>query len=262
MAVDLTQLLDDLAEESADVDALLQPLTPEQWDLPTPAVGWAIRDQVSHLAYFDETAALAVTDPEQFRVDAERAMARGVDFADAIAKDFRDRSPHELRCWFRTTRRAMITIFRQADPAAKVPWYGPSMSAASSVTARLMETWAHGQDIADALGVTREPTVRLRHIAHLGVRTRPFSYVVRGQEPPAGDVRVELVAPDGDLWTWGDGGDVVAGPALDFCLVVTQRRNVADTDLTVTGSGAAEWMSLAQAFAGPSGPGRPPGEST
>lgn len=262
MAVDLKQLLDDLADESGDVEALLEPLTPDQWDLPTPAAGWAIRDQVSHLAYFDETAALAVTDSDRFRADAVQAMSRGVDFADAIAKDFRDRPPGELRCWFRKTRRDMIAIFRRADPTAKVPWYGPSMSVASSVTARIMETWAHGQDIADALGVTRVPTARLRHIAHLGVRTRPFSYIVRGQEPPKIDVRVELVSPDGDLWTWGNGENVVAGPALDFCLVVTQRRHVADTALTVTGSGAAEWMSVAQAFAGPPGPGRPPGEST
>jgi uncharacterized protein (TIGR03084 family) len=135
------------------------------------------------------------------------------------------------------------------------------MSAASSVTARLMETWAHGQDIADALGARREPTARLRHVAHLGVAAFGFSFRLNGREAPAAPVRVELAAPGGGTWAWGPGGapDTVTGPALDFCLAVTQRRHVDDTALRITGPVAAEWMGIAQAFAGPPGPGRPPG---
>jgi uncharacterized protein (TIGR03084 family) len=126
------------------------------------------------------------------------------------------------------------------------------MSPASFATARLMEYWAHGQDIADALGRARTPTARLRHICHLGVRTRGFSYSVRGLTAPDTDVRVELAGPDGDTWTWGDpaAADRVTGSALDFCLVVTQRRLAGDTGLVVTGDAATEWLSLAQAFAG------------
>jgi uncharacterized protein (TIGR03084 family) len=123
-----------------------------------------------------------------------------------------------------------------------------------------METWAHGQDVADALGVTRRPTARLRHVAHLGVRARPFSYVVRGLEVPAEAVRVELTGPSGERWEWDTDAPagLIEGPALDFCLVVTQRRHLADTALTVRGAAASEWLAIAQAFAGPPGAGRPP----
>ncbi|WP_239573008.1 maleylpyruvate isomerase family mycothiol-dependent enzyme [Geodermatophilus bullaregiensis] len=123
-----------------------------------------------------------------------------------------------------------------------------------------METWAHGQDVVDAVGAARAPTGRLRHVAHLGVATLGWSHRVRGEEPPATPVRVELGAPDGGTWTWGPAGatDRVTGPALDFCLLVTQRRHRADLSLQATGPVADHWLDVAQAFAGPPGPGRRP----
>jgi uncharacterized protein (TIGR03084 family) len=135
------------------------------------------------------------------------------------------------------------------------------MSAASSVTARLMETWAHGQDIADTLGVWRPPSARLRHVAHLGVSTFSFTFQLNARAVPVAPVRVELAGPDEDRWTWGpaDAANRVTGPALDFCLAVTQRRHLDDLVLTITGPVATEWMSIAQAFAGPPGQGRQPG---
>ncbi|HEX7269861.1 MAG TPA: maleylpyruvate isomerase family mycothiol-dependent enzyme, partial [Streptosporangiaceae bacterium] len=163
-------------------------------------------------------------------------------------------------------RAAYLRVFAGLDPSARLPWYGPPMSAASSVTARLMETWAHGQDVADALGRRREPTARLRHVAHLGVATMAFSFQLRGKPVPQAPVRVVLTAPGGRdgpgtaLWTWGpeDAANVVEGDALDFCLLVTQRRHRAGTGLRATGPVADAWLDLAQAFAGPPGPGRPP----
>ena len=146
----------------------------------------------------------------------------------------------------------------------KLPWYGPPMSAASMATARLMETWAHGNDVADALGARREPTARLRHVAHIGVRTRDFAYLVRQEPPPTEPFRVELTGPDGEVWTWGpaDAAQRVTGPALDFCLLATQRVHRADTALVATGPDADQWLDIAQAFAGPPGDGREPkGES-
>ncbi len=107
----------------------------------------------------------------------------------------------------------------------------------------------------------RVPTDRLRHVAHVGVRARPFSYLIRGKDVPDGRIDVTLTAPSGGVWSWevgtSNGGEIstVAGPALDFCLVVTQRGNLADTDLSISGDQAGEWMSIAQAFAGPPGPG-------
>jgi uncharacterized protein (TIGR03084 family) len=159
-------------------------------------------------------------------------------------------------------RAGFIDAVRTLDPGTRVPWYGPDMTLASSVTARLMETWAHGQDVADALGVSRVPTNRLRHVAFLGARAFANSYRARGLPVPETAVRIELVGPDGDRWDYGpdDAADVVRGPALDFCLVVTQRRHPADTDLESGGPVAVEWLSIAQAFAGPPGQGRRPGQ--
>ena len=263
MAVDMRGLLADLTAETRVFEAMLVLLDAAGWDRPTPAPRWAIRDQVSHLAYFDEAAVAAATDPTRFRAEAADLMARGAGFPDEIARRYRGMPPPELLGWFRAARTGFVSVFSNLDAKARLPWYGADMSAASSVTARLMETWAHGQDVADALGVRRQPTARLRHVAHLGVSTFGFAFALNQRPMPQQRVRVELTAPDGSVWTWGpeDAPDVVDGTALDFCLVVTQRRNIADTALRVTGPLAAQWMGIAQAFAGPPGPGRPPGLS-
>jgi uncharacterized protein (TIGR03084 family) len=259
MAVSMEALLADLAAESADLTGMLAPLRPGDWELPTPAAGWAIRDQVSHLAFFDEAATLAAADPAAFTERASGEMTRA-DFTEEVAREHRGRPPAELLDWLDRARQGYLRTFAGLDPSARLPWYGPPMSAASSVTARLMETWAHGQDIADALGVTRTPTGRLRHVAHLGVRTIGFSFLTHGQPMPAAPIRVELTAPDGTAWTWGppDASDLVRGDALDFCLLVTQRRHRLDTGLRAAGPVAEAWLDLAQAFAGPPGPGRQP----
>jgi len=260
MAVSMAVLVADLAAESADLTRLLVPLAPGDWERPTPAAGWAIRDQVSHLAFFDEAATLTATDPGRFHREAEQLMASGADFTEVVAREFRRLPPDELLEWLGAAREGYLRTFAGLDPSTRLPWYGPPMSAASSVTARLMETWAHGQDVADALGAARPATARLRHIAHLGVVTMAFSFALHGQPAPTAPVRVELAGPDGASWSWGppDAANRVRGEALDFCLLVTQRRHLLDTGLAVTGPAATAWLDLAQAFAGPPGPGRPP----
>jgi len=260
MPADLSALTADLVAETASLQEILGPLTPPQWQLPTPAEGWSIADQVSHLAYFDETTLLSIRDPDLFRREAAALAGRGDDFPDQIAAEHRHLSAAELLAWFRAARQALLDGYAGADPAARLPWYGLDMGPASSITARLMETWAHGQDIADTLGIDRPPTSRLRHVAHLGIRSLPYSYAVNGLPPPSAPIRVELEAPDGGQWTWGpaEAGDRVAGTALDFCLVVTQRRHRSDTGLVVAGETATQWIGIAQAFAGAAGPGRKP----
>jgi uncharacterized protein (TIGR03084 family) len=260
MPADLSALTADLVAESAWLEGILGSLAPPEWQLPTPAVGWTIADQVSHLAYFDETTLMSIRDPDRFCREAAALTGRGDDFADQIAAEYRHLGPPELLRWFRTARQALLDGYAGADPAARLPWYGLDMGPASSITARLMETWAHGQDIADTLGLGRPATGRLRHIAHLGIRSLPYSYAVNGLPRPDAHIRVELAAPDGGQWTWGpaDAGDRVSGTALDFCLVVTQRRHLSDTGLVVTGETAGEWIAIAQAFAGAAGPGRKP----
>ncbi|RJS47913.1 TIGR03084 family protein [Nocardioides cavernaquae] len=256
----LHQLLSDLVAETAVLDDLLAGLRDDEWETATPAEGWAVRDQVSHLAFFDEAAVVAATNPERFRTDAERLKALGPNFPDVVAAGFQETPVSELNTWFRNARSELIATFAKLDGKARMPWFGPDMSVTSCVTARLMETWAHTQDVLDAFGVVRKPTMRLRHVAHLGVRTMHFSFHLNGRPAPEAPVHVSLKAPDGSVWSWGpeDSHDRVEGDALDFCLVVTQRRNVADTGLVVSGPVASEWLTIAQAYAGAPGPGREP----
>jgi len=257
MAPSMDALAADLVAESADLRAMLDPLTEPDWRHATPAAGWSVLDQVSHLAHFDEAALRSATDPEGFK----SISSAGVD-PDAIAEGYRGRSGAAVLAWFDAARAELVAVFRGLDPALRVPWYGPPMSAASSLTARIMETWAHGQDVADALGVVRVPTDRLRHVAHIGVRALPFSFALRGRPTPDLPVRVEVTAPSGAGWTWGpaDAADRVSGPALDFCLLVTQRRHRDDVALRVEGPVAGEWVEIAQAFAGAPGAGRRAGQ--
>lgn len=255
----LAGLLDDLSVESNDLMDFLQDLQASDWELPSSAAGWSVRDQVSHLAFFDDAAVTAATDPERFKEEASRLWALGPAFPDVVAETYRHLTADALTEWFGDARRRLVDTLGALDGAQRVPWFGPEMSVMSSATARFMETWAHGLDIIETFG--RHPTAssRLRHIAHLGVRTRGFSFALRELAPPTEDVRVDLVGPDGDLWTWGDAAatNAVRGSALDFCLVVTQRRHHLDTDLVAVGPVAESWLTIAQAFAGAPSPGRP-----
>ncbi|MFD8234969.1 TIGR03084 family metal-binding protein [Streptomyces sp. NPDC059696] len=253
-------VIDDLREESEELDGLVAGLSPRRWSLTTPAPGWTVAHQIAHLAWTDRSSLLAVTDADGFRTLVEKALAAPDSFVDQGAEEGARLPPGELLTRWRAGRAALEEALRAATPKARFPWYGPPMSVASMATARLMETWAHGQDVADALGVERPPTDRLRHVVRLGVRTRDFAYGVHGLTPPADPFRVELRAPSGDLWTYGpeDAPQRVTGPALDFCLLVTQRAHRSDLALRAEGPDADHWLDLAQAFAGPPGEGRPP----
>jgi uncharacterized protein (TIGR03084 family) len=253
----LHDILEDLRAEQQDLRALVErvPL-----DAATPAEGWDVRDTISHLSGSDEEAHKAATTPQLF-VAGLAEVARDVDgFLTGQLLARRDLSRGELLESWQSCFDALVRALGELEPGTKVPWYGPPMSPSSFATARLMEYWAHGQDVADAVDVRRTPTARLRHICHLGVRTRGFSYAVRGREAPAGEVAVRLTAPDGGTWSFGDpaAGDRVSGPAEDFCLLVTQRRHRDDLALVASGAAAEEWLDIAQCFAGPPCPWRAP----
>jgi uncharacterized protein (TIGR03084 family) len=255
---DIEPVLADLAAEGDALDALVADLDEAGWASPTPAAGWTIAHQIAHLAWTDEAAALAATDAAAFQTEVEKAIANIDTFVDDAAAERAKASDAELLSGWRDGRVALHAALRAVSDGVKVPWFGPPMSATSMATARLMETWAHGQDVADALGVAREVTNRIRHVAHLGARTRDFAYLTHGRPAPSGEFRIELTAPDGELWSWGpeEAAERVTGPALDFCLLVTQRRHRADLALVAVGAEATEWLDIAQAFAGPPGPGR------
>jgi uncharacterized protein (TIGR03084 family) len=250
---ELDVLRGDLTAEQEALDTIVGDLAAEAWEAPTPSPGWSVRDQIGHLTYFDGAASLAITQPDAFTAsvsDLVAAMSAGG--LDDLTLH-RNLDPVALLEAWRSNRSRLAEAASTLERDQRVPWYGPSMSARSFLTARLMETWAHGQDVVDALGAERPATARLRHIAQLGVITRGWSYANRGLEVPPEPVRVELSAPAGDTWTWGPEGvpELVRGPALDFCLAVTQRRHVDDTHLEVVGDRARDWMLKAQAFAGP-----------
>ena len=248
---DVRHLAADLQAEQDALDVIVAGLTDEQWRLATPSPGWTVADQIGHLTYYDGAAVSAIEDPPAFKESVAELVSDPSRIDDVTLH--RHLSPPDLLDTWRATRRRLARAAASLDDGRRVDWYGPSMSAKSFLTARLMECWAHGQDVADAVDAPRPATDRLRHIARLGFITRGWSYVNRGLEQPAGEVRVELAGPSGDVWRFGadDAVDVVRGPAEDFCLVVTQRRHVDDTSLEVTGPLARDWLARAQAFAGP-----------
>lgn len=274
--MDVAGVLGDLQAEQNALDEVVSGLTAAQWAAPTPSPRWSVADQIGHLAYFDGTAALAIADPDGFAAARDAliagALADGVEAIDDLTLGAaRAMTPEQLLGAWRDNRRRLADAAAELADDARVPWYGPSMSARSFLTARLMECWAHGQDVVDAVGGERPASDRLRHIAQLGYITRGWSYTIRGETPPEGVVALELTAPSGAVWTWGTTGgsgsgsggsggggagdageqvvDTVRGPALDFCLVVTQRRHLDDTALAC-GEAGRHWLLRAQAFAG------------
>ena len=257
---DVTAVLAELQAESQVLDDLIAGLPDDGWAAPTPAAGWTIAHQIGHLAWTDDVATLAATDAAEFQAELARALPMIDTFVDNAAVERAAQPPQQLLASWRAGRTRLGDALAAAPADTKLPWFGPPMSPPSMATARLMETWAHGQDVADALGVVREPTARLRSIAHIGVRTRNFAYLVRELPVPDEEFRVELVAPDGSAWTWGpqEAAQRVSGPALDFCLLVTQRRHRDDLALVAIGADADSWLGIAQAFAGPPGTGRDP----
>ncbi|MFF7748573.1 TIGR03084 family metal-binding protein [Streptomyces sp. NPDC007971] len=260
---DPTPVFDDLREETEELDRLVAELTEERWALATPAPRWTIAHQIAHLHWTDKAALLAVTDQDGFQEAAKQALAAPDTFVDDAAEEGARLRPAELLSRWREGRTALDTALRAAPGGTRFPWFGPPMSAASMATGRLMETWAHGQDVADTLGVVRAPTDRLRHVVRIGVRARDFAFGVRGLPVPQEEFRVELTAPSGEVWSYGpaEARQRVTGPALDFCLLVTQRAHRTDLALTAEGPDADRWLGIAQAFAGPPGTGRPPKES-
>ena len=260
MPTDLRAIVVDLRAEQDALDSVVADLSDEQWRMPTPSPGWTVADQIGHLTYFDGAAALAIGDPPAFAASRERLVRAGDDVEELTLR--RRAPPGDLLAGWRANRRRLADAAATLSEGQRVDWYGPSMGGKSFLTARLMECWAHGQDIVDAVGAERPVTDRLRHIAQLGVITRGWTYVNRGLPAPGGEVRVELAAPSGATWTWGPDAvaDWVRGRALDFCLVVTQRRHVDDTGLEVTGEIARDWLQKAQAFAGPATDGPRAGE--
>lgn len=264
--MDLGVLCADLQAEYDELAGLVEGLSANEWELPTGFFHWTPWDEIAHLLYFDQAALLATSDPESFSRHSRELLSRTVDRGEPISRICRDLytdfdGQDLTRCW-RTTYNQLVPRLAGLDSRARLPWYGPQMSVRSFVTARMMECWAHGQDVWDGVRRRRPIHPRLSHVAHLGASTYAWSFTVRGQQPPGPVPYLELQGPLNEPWSWGEPSltNAVQGPAQDFCLVVTQRRNVADTDLVSTGAAAQAWMAIAQCFAGGPAIGPRPGE--
>ncbi len=248
----LDQVLTDLEAETAQLDGWVSVLDTAAWGTVTTPEGWTVTHQIGHLHWTDLASVTAITDEAEFAEGLKLAAANPAGYVDEAAEEMALIPPAELLASWREGRVALQAALRSVPDGEKIGWFGPPMSPVSMATARLMETWAHSRDVAEALGIDVPRTSRAKHVAHIGVRARGFSYMVHGEEIPEGDIRVELTGPDGDLWTWGpeDATDRVTGDGYDFALLVSRRRHLDDVDVHAEGANAEHWLTIAQAFAG------------
>jgi uncharacterized protein (TIGR03084 family) len=246
----------DFREESEALFALLNPLSDGEWEQKTQFKGWTINDVVAHLHFGNYAADLSLQDSTAFVAFMQSRTSTRTQGGGHLGL---------THAWLGGTKgRALLQLWRDfylemterfvvADPKMRVKWVGPDMSVRSSITARLMETWAHGQEVYDVLGHVRRETDRIKNIVVLGINTFGWSFANRGLAVPAEIPSVRLTAPSGALWAWGspETDSLIEGSAVEFCQVGTQVRNIADTALRAVGATATHWMAIAQCFAGP-----------
>ncbi len=242
----------DLEAESAQLDGWVEPLDADEWTRVTTPEGWTIAHQIGHLAWTDEASLTAIHDPEAFAEGLKLAAANPEGFTDESADEWAKIPPEELMGRWRDGRSRLAASLAEVPQGEKIAWYGPPMSPTSMATPPNNETWAHGHDVAGALGIVPPQTDRCKHVCHLGVRTRGFAYLVRGEQVPDVEVHVALTGPSGDLWAWGspEAPQRITGSGYDFALLATRRRHVDDVDVHAEGDDAAHWLTIVQAFAG------------
>lgn len=253
----MEQATDFLAESEA-LNAAFDGVSGDQWNTATQFKGWTLNDVLVHLHYWNQMADMSLKEPDAFmaRMGALFAKAK-TDGLRAAENEVITLRGDELRTAWQELYRDIGARWVDLDPKHRVKWAGPDMSVRSSITARQMETWAHGQEVFDILGLQREEQDRVKNIVVLGVNTFGWAYKVNGRDVPAQMPRLELTAPSGAVWEFGEQGDnTITGSAVEFAQVSAQTRNIGDTDLKVDGPVATEWMSIAQCFAG--GPEQPP----
>lgn len=248
----LDDVLSDLAAESIQLDQWVAGLTAGDWATVTTPEGWTVAHQIAHLHWTDVASVTAIGSPEAFGRLMKKAATDPLGYVDTQADELSVLPPGDLLETWREGRLELDAALRGVPAGEKIAWFGPPMSPTSMATARIMETWAHSHDVAEALGIAVLPSSRAKHVCHIGVRARGFAYLVRGETDPGVDIRVELTGPDGELWTWGaeDASERVTGSGYDFALLATRRRHLDDVDVSAEGNVAGHWLSIVQAFAG------------
>ncbi|MGB3442429.1 MAG: TIGR03084 family metal-binding protein [Actinophytocola sp.] len=255
-------VISDLTAEAEEFEGLVTGIDEASWQLPTPAPGWSVAHQVAHLAFIFRLAGTAASDAEVFGAMAAQAAADFEGAVNASLAEYLGDPPEVLLSRWRAECDTAIKALAAVPADQVVPWLVRPLPPAVLAAAGMMELFAHGQDVADALGVTRERTDRLWWIALFVTLTWDFGYQSRGLTPPATPFRYELTAPSGDTWTFGpaEAEQKITGPAEDLCLLATRRRHRDDLALTATGADAEAWLDIAQAYRGPAGEGRRPGQ--
>lgn len=248
----------DFLEESRTLAALLEGESEDTFSKPTQFKGWTINDVLVHLHFWNKAVDLAATDEAAFKAMLEPLMAA---LTKGGLRSYENGTiPERGRALFtlwKDTAEDIAARFAGIDPKQRIPWVGPSMSARSAITARQMETWAHGFEVFDLLGRVRPESDRIRNLVVLGINTFGWSHQVHRLAVPDTMPELTLTAPSGEVWTFGEArAGRISGPAVDFAAVVTQTRAVADTALVIEGDVARTWMDHAQCFAGP--PEKPP----
>ncbi len=254
----------DFREESDSLFNLLENTDEARFDEKTQFKDWTANEVLHHLHFWNYAANLSLIDEPAF-VDLLGKVMSGVSSGGMRpfeAEWCKNEKGHALLNTWRSFYTEMSDRFKEADPKKRLKWAGPDMSVRSSITARLMETWAHGQEVFDHLGAERQEADRIKNVAVIGMNTFGWTFVNRKMEVPTDIPYVRLTAPSGEIWEWNEPSDTnkVEGDAVDFCRVVTQVRNIKDTSLNVVGDVATQWMSIAQCFAGP--PEDPPAPGT
>ena len=247
------QQAQDFRDESAALAAMLAPLDDADFETPTLFKGWTISQILRHLHVWNIAAGKSLDGEEAFSAFLAQLMdgERGLSFNAMESRYLDGLSGVALLDAWRGEYEQLADRFAATDPKARLKWVGPDMSAISSITARLMETWSHAQAVYDVLGVERLDDDRIGNIVRLGVNTFGWAFKNRKEEQPGPMPRLRLTAPSGTIWDYGDGDDLITGSATEFCQVVTQCRNIGDTQLQVIGPVAERWMAIAQCFAGP-----------
>ena len=253
----MQEILADLKAEQQCLDQFLSTLSGSQWDLPSPAEGWTLKDSVSHIAHIDEVATVLLRGDNTPLEIAAKVLFK---FTDIGVEKGRKMKYSEILPWWREVRCVMMEELTKCDPKQRIPWFARPMGAKAFATARLMETWAHGLDCFNAIGAEPFDTDRLRHVALLAYMARPFAYQINGLPAPDSPLHIELILPSGKMWAVGDETSIdrIWGEAGEFCRVAVRRRHWKDMNLEIKGEEAKRFIEIVQTYAGPPGSGRRP----
>ncbi|MEQ8299497.1 MAG: TIGR03084 family metal-binding protein [Hyphomonas sp.] len=251
----MKQICDDFRAEVDYLYSVFKQLPNEIWAQETGFMRWTPWDVVAHIHLFDRVSLKSAEGREAFGQERDRlavSFDQGKSHQTIARENLADLGASELLDAWHATAVELAEKFSDVDPSSRLPWFGPDMGARMFLTARFMETWSHAQAIFDLAEQARIHTDRVKHVAIIGIKTFGWTFVNRELEPPGPVPRIELNAPSGEVWTWNkeNPADCVRGDAVAFCFVVTQVRNVADTQLEVVGPIAKKWMAVAQCFAG------------